>query len=173
MKNYKEFLINLQTQLRFENKYDNDIQASPRFWVIMDCRWVPTWDGDVDKSVVVVPNYADSYDIDDLLESEKEDGELPQVAFDDMDKIVCEITALDWIREWLDENAYLVPVREESFIVPNTMFLTKKEAKKHLKLNHYHYTEGAHTYAMTAWRSPVVERLLSILNNADLKQILK
>lgn len=47
------------------------------------------------------------------------------------------------------------------------MFLTKEEAKQHLKVNHYHYTSKAHTYAMTAWRAPKVERLLKILETFD------
>lgn len=34
------------------------------------------------------------------------------------------------------------------------MFLTEKEAKEHLRINHYHYSENAHTYVEHAWRSP-------------------
>jgi hypothetical protein len=47
------------------------------------------------------------------------------------------------------------------------MFLTKQEAKDHIRLNHYHYTDEVHTYAMTAWRAPKVERLLNILETFD------
>ena len=46
---------------------------------------------------------------------------------------------------------------------PNTMFLTEKEARKHLERNYYHYSEDAHTYCMVAWRSPEVEKLWKIL----------
>ena len=54
--------------------------------------------------------------------------------------------------------------------MPDTMFLTNREAKEHLKSNHYHYTSKAHTYAMTAWRSPQVEKLIHILQTADFEE---
>lgn len=47
------------------------------------------------------------------------------------------------------------------------MFLTKAEAKRHIRLNKHHYTSEAHTYAMTALRAPKVERLLKILETFD------
>lgn len=48
------------------------------------------------------------------------------------------------------------------------MFLTKKDAQEHLKFNKHHYNGSAHTYAMTAFRSPSYSRLLGILTNPDL-----
>lgn len=74
---------------------------------------------------------------------------------------------LDWVQEFIDEEAYLVPVKQNHVIHNSTMFLTKQEAQEHIRLNHYHYTNKAHTYAMTAWRAPKVERLLNILKNFD------
>ena len=56
---------------------------------------------------------------------------------------------------------------EEHFVHENTMFLTKKGAKEHLEINYYHYSKRAHTFAMTAWRSPQVEQLMKILENCD------
>ncbi len=75
----------------------------------------------------------------------------------------------EYIEENLNSNGFFfkVFVKEESFIVPDTMFLTKEEAKRHLELNHYHYSKKAHTYAMTAWRAPKVERLLNILESFE------
>lgn len=55
----------------------------------------------------------------------------------------------------------------EEYIVPDTMFITKEEAKEHLEKNKHHYSSKAHTYAMTAWRSPSVKKLFEILMNAD------
>lgn len=52
-------------------------------------------------------------------------------------------------------------------IYPDTMFLTQKEAEEHLRANDYHYSSDAHTYAMTAWRAPDVERLWKILQEVD------
>ena len=55
----------------------------------------------------------------------------------------------------------------KSKIYENTMFLTQKDAEDHLKANYYHYSEDAHTYAMTAWRSNRVEKLINILQSVD------
>jgi hypothetical protein len=51
------------------------------------------------------------------------------------------------------------------------MFLTKAEAKEHIEANHYHYTKEAHTWAMTAWRAPKVERLLKVLSEFDFRSL--
>lgn len=59
--------------------------------------------------------------------------------------------------------SYLKTSRE---IVPNTFFLTNKECKKHIELNNYHY-DKPRSYAMTAWRSPEVEKLWDILQKVD------
>ena len=82
-------------------------------------------------------------------------------------EIGCEISAIEWIQKFYSEDAELVPVREEHFIHPNTMFLTKNEAKLHIKTNRHNYSPRAHTYAMTALRAPKVERLLKILEAFD------
>lgn len=55
-------------------------------------------------------------------------------------------------------------IREE--IVPNTLFLTKKECENHIKANGYHYTNPK-PCAMTAWRSPQVKKLFDIIKNTD------
>ena len=57
--------------------------------------------------------------------------------------------------------------RNEHHIYPNTMFLTNRSCKKHIELNYYHYDDDAHSYAMTAWRSPEVEKLWDILQKVD------
>lgn len=49
------------------------------------------------------------------------------------------------------------------------MFLTNRSCKEHIRANHYHYNADAHSYAMTAWRSPEVERLFKILDVIDWK----
>lgn len=55
----------------------------------------------------------------------------------------------------------------EHYRYPDTMFLTNRSCKEHIRLNHYHYSADAHSYAMTAWRSPEVERLFKILDVID------
>lgn len=160
-------LKKLRNQMKYEDEFDYDMQASPRFWVIMDYKWEAVWEDQAEKSMIVIPEYDESYDIDELLELEKEDSELPQGAIDDINEIMCDITALDWVSTWVDEDAYLVPVALREFIVPNTLFLTKQDAKRHLEVNHYHYTSRAHTYAMTAWRSDSMRALWNVLMDED------
>ena len=75
----------------------------------------------------------------------------------------CEISVMEWITKCYEEEAVLIPVREEHFIQQSAMFLTKAEAKQQIELNHHHYSERAHTYVMLAWSAPKVEWLLKIL----------
>lgn len=56
-------------------------------------------------------------------------------------------------------------------IYPDTMALTEKDMAEHLRKNDYHYSEDAHTYAMTAWREPRIERLYKILQEVDWDKI--
>lgn len=58
-------------------------------------------------------------------------------------------------------------------IKEDTLFVTKKEAIKHLKQNSHHYNNTAHTFAMTAWRSPQVERLFKIIENTEWEKELR
>lgn len=56
---------------------------------------------------------------------------------------------------------------KDDIIYPNIMFLTHKECENHLRKYGYNYSEDAHAYAMTAYRSPEVETLLNILETVD------
>ncbi|OMF70490.1 hypothetical protein [Paenibacillus glucanolyticus] len=159
-----EFLKSLQSEL---NSQANDCQASPRFWVVGDYRWVECREDNAERFSVYLPNAAESYEINDYLEGIKEDEELSGEELEEFEEIGCESSALDWIQKYQDEDACLCPEIKEHFVRENTMFLTKSEAKRHIEMNHYHYTNEAHTYAMTAWRSPVVEQLLQILHEFD------
>lgn len=163
-----QFLIELQKQIQYEDKHDYDSQAAPRFWVVGDYKWVPAMDGSEERYSVVLPQQAESYEINGYLQDIKEEREdLSEEAREEFGEIECEEAALEWIIKFIDEDAYLVPEEKVHFIRENTMFLTKEEAKRHIELNHYHYTSEAHTYAMTAWRSPKVSRLLKILKDFD------
>ena len=73
----------------------------------------------------------------------------------------------------ITENVYSVAYYNiESKIYQDTMFLTNKSCKEHIRLNNYHYSSDAHSYAMTAWRSPEVEKLFKILQEVDWDKIL-
>ena len=161
-----QFLKELQIELKTQ---EHDYQASPRFWTLMDYRWVVTEQGYHDRASIYFMNEEEPITIDDFVEKVLS-GELDKEFTDEQIEELKDIHELydddeifDWARENYDRGCYLIHEKEESFIVPNTMFLTKEEAKEHIELNHYHYSPKVHTYAMTAWRSPKVERLLKIL----------
>lgn len=172
MKEDIQFLKELQEELKTQ---EIDSQAAPRFWTLMDYREVPTYDGYEDKisyfyndgdhvefnTVSELKEFLEEYCLDD-----DEFGGLKEMLDDN--KIDFE-EMWEFVKDYLNDDGFFneLPVREESFIVPDTMFITKAEAQKHINLNHYHYTNKVHTYAMTAWRSAKVERLLKILEEFD------
>jgi len=164
------FLKELQEELKTQ---DRDYQASPRFWTIGDYEMEACPEGCQDTYYVGVPEREYYGDLDEFLDEikedleEPEDQEYPDDSKEEFAEIECEVSALDWIERYCDKDAYLIPVRERHIIHPNTMFITKQEAMEHLKANHYHYSPRAHTYAMTAWRAPKVERLLKMLETLD------
>lgn len=66
--------------------------------------------------------------------------------------------------DWSEDNIYYG--HYEWKIAPSTMFLTLKDAQEHCDKNYYHYIKG-YPYAMTAWRSPKVRKLLEILETEN------
>lgn len=169
------FLKELQQELKTQ---ETDCQDSPRFWVIRDKKTVACWEEQAD--------YMGLYDVEgevcnirDLLGYVLEERDYLEVEDKDVEElneiystgILLDSELLDWYREYIDDSAWLVPCKKEFYIVPNTMFLTKKEAQEHLESNRHHYTAKAHTYAMTAWRAPKVKRLLEILETFDFYEL--
>lgn len=167
-----QFLKDLQFELKTQ---DNDCQAEPRFWVVMDYRWVVTGDGWHDRVSIVTPSDCESFSIDEFIDSvlageDRFGDEYTQDQLEtlkDLKEWRDDDDLLEWAKENYDDDCYLIYEREEPYIVQDTMFLTKAEAKRHIEVNKHHYTEKAHTYAMTAWRAPKVERLLKILETFD------
>lgn len=177
MKEEIQFLKELQQQLQYEDEHDYDSQASPRFWTIMNYRIVPAnedYDSGYDQHFYNDGDHTEFKNFTDLKEFLEEyfeedveqDKELQEMLNDENESFY---ELWEYVEDNLNDSGFFskVFVKEEEYVVPNTMFLTKEEAKKHLELNHYHYTSNAHTYAMTAWRAPKVERLLKILKNFD------
>lgn len=162
-----QFLKDLQQELISQ---ETDCQAFPRFWVIGDYRIAPCPEGYQEEYYVFSNDREYGGSLDELLKYIKSALHLYGLTDDKKESfadIGCEISAIDWLKENWSEDAELVPVIEEHFICPNTMFLTKAEAKEHLELYHYNYSSKAHTYAMTAQRAPKVERLLKLLESFD------
>ncbi|MGG1610863.1 hypothetical protein [Bacillus wiedmannii] len=178
MKKDIQFLKDLQQELKTQ---ETDGNASPRFWVIKDYRIVPANEnydsGHVehffnDGDHVKFSKFSDLKEfLEEYFEDEiEEDEDLQELLKDENEDFY---GLWEYIENNMNECGYYgtVFVKEEDFIVPDTMFLTKEEAKRHLELNNYHYTSKAHTYAMTAWRAPKVERLLNILETFDWESI--
>ena len=100
--------------------------------------------------------------------------------YNEQDEIIMEqevITGIDELLEALQDTGAIEKrdnydvryYRNEHYRYPDTMFLTNRSCKEHIAANHYHYSEDAHSYAMTAWRSPEVSRLFDILDKIDWK----
>lgn len=172
-----KFLKNLAQELKDQ---PTDCQAAPRFWVIKDYRWVP---GNPEYNNCEVSHFHDDGDITEFKNVEELKLFLNLFYLDDASDILnssgasklremleSEDTTFCELWEFSSENFEYFnecPVKKESYIVPDTLFLTKREAQEHLKNNAHHYTSEAHTYAMTAWRSPTVKRLLNIIETFD------
>lgn len=176
-----QFLIDLQNKLKYQSEHDYDCQASPRFWTLMDYRKTPA-DPDYDSGEHEYFHNDGDYtrfdDYSDLKDFVKEYYEDAIEEDEDLKELLeDEYTTFEDLWEYIDDNLNgdrcfgKVFVKEEEFIVQNTMFLTKEEAKRHIELNHYHYTSKVHTYAMSAWRAPQVERVLNILEHFDWNKV--
>lgn len=172
-----KFLKELQTELKTQ---EHDCQAAPRFWVIMDHVYQITAEGYHDRVSVYDPNGSESYEIGQYAKSllEDEDSDLTSEAISELKSIMADYEDFDEneLIEWIESNCDDLTVfyeKEEGVIKQDTFFLTKQEAKDHLKSNSHHYSSKAHTYAMTAWRAPKVARLFSILEAFDWQLIEK
>lgn len=162
--------------MRYEDEHDYDCQSSPRFWVLRDYRIVPAneeYDDGFTQYFYNDGDFVEFDDVDDLREFIEDyfedwlsDKIFMMYTFEKSNTTLKDIWQMI---EMYDVNGFFGScyVKEEVFIVPDTMFLTKEEAKKHIERNRHHYTSKVHTYAMTAWRSPKVERLLDVLMNMD------
>ena len=181
-----DFLMDLQKEM---NTQDTVCQADPRFWVIAG----------TEKEYGFDPDYADGFTVYDedsqAAESMEElagyilDNVLPisddyedEVEYSEFFKCInieteddnVELSTPDEVCEWLNEHGHNFSVsyyKNKRNLYPGTMFLTHKDAMKHLDDNHYHYSNDAHTYALTAHRSASVEKLYKILQEVDWESI--
>lgn len=166
-----QFLKELGKELR---EQDTDCQASPRFWVVGDYEetWVPDGEGDT-KFVLPEWDYA-VLEFDELRKALIEDYEdaFNESQWEDLTNdleafgVYYEDDLLA-LAQVIDRDARVISVEDRHVIKENTMFLTKQACRDHIEANRHHYTDRVHTYAMTAWRSPKVERLLKILESIE------
>ena len=171
-----EFLKELQHEMLTQ---DHVCQANPRFWVVMQeikDYWV---NDDADGIFIYSCQDGESVfegGIEEVTEWIKELDDVKDCKFDvcyveftyeEEEFAIGDANELQRFLDEYDKDNYSVGeyrIREE--IVPNTMFLTLRECKEHIKSNSYHYNKP-HSYAMTAWRSPKVQRLYEILEKTD------
>ncbi len=178
----KEFLKNLQYEMLTQ---DTVCQADPRFWVVMQTERVyGIEDGyDVSGSEILYEYESIGESFDDLLDWVREncddlyiedDGGDIHIydCDDDLIDVVCDTEDLLNLLNYRIGGFEIVNYREVDVIKENTMFLTLRECKEHIERNHHHYNSTAHPYAMTAWRSPQVERLYRILQNTNWEAII-
>ncbi|MBN6206250.1 hypothetical protein JYK21_07285 [Ralstonia pickettii] len=168
-----QFLKELQSELKTQ---ENDGQAAPRYWSIMDYKWEPSSEDHADRVILYDSDACETIEINDYVDEIVDFEGDRHLEFDkqqrDELKDIRDYEDPSEIYEWIeinDDDSRYYPIYEQeiSFIAYNSCFLTKQEAKDHLKANAHHYTGKAHTFAMTAWRAPKMERLIKILETFD------
>lgn len=127
-----------------------------------------------DALLVVFQREADD---EDTLDSLMQDGEITGIDKNGEDVEFYDYLSIEELVSELNKQPYVtseyrvVYTRQEHIIAPNTLFLTNRAAKQHLKENRHNYDRNAHTYAMTAWRSPEVEQLWNILDKINWQEL--
>ncbi|MDY0210220.1 MAG: hypothetical protein RBQ91_02270 [Acholeplasma sp.] len=164
-----DFLVALQNEM---NTQDTNCQADPRFWVVAQYEWQTTMAGCEEETHYYDSNSAYTYKsfealIEGIIEEysthfEDEDGE--SVSY-------TEIKEYYDLPDEIKDNITEIPVAKVHVIKENTFFLTQRECKEHITRNKHHYNDSVHTYAMTAWRSPQVEKLYKILQEVDFSKL--
>lgn len=165
------FLQQLQAKLRQadNNPKMHDYQANPRFWVVMDQEEIVTSDGDIYHVMDLTNNVR--YTLAEYIECVE--YEVYFVDTDEMYNLWAKVdkSDIDNVRDFAtDKFNHLTEVVNISLvdrIAPNTFFLTKEAAEKHINANRHHYN-NPRTYAMTAWRSPEFERFMDLFKNMNL-----
>lgn len=172
-----QFLIELQKELNTQDCYG---QAEPKYWVIKDYDKVygsdlnnpdgiAIFDSDSGSTIYEgsIPMFGISETITEIMEAlEKDEYELSD---EDKKNIESSYDSDSLISE-LEELGFSVC---EYQIVPkeSNFFFTQKAAQEHLRMNDYHYTNEAHSYAHTVWRSKE-EKLWDILRKVDWSKLI-
>jgi len=163
-----EFLIELQHKL---NTQENDGNADPLFWGVMEEKKVPAY-----------PDCGNGYELVIDSEASYQDDELDELKewMDDTGNFSdCEIDCIQTLYEAYEEliakgiNCEIYSYETKDVLSTNTgAFLTKEACQHHIKINGHNLAKP-HTYAMTAFRNPEYEQLIKILKTADFESLLK
>lgn len=167
-----DFLINLQKELLEQNEKYKLHQADPIYVGIMDYQWevVPE---DCAEEIHVLCFGEAEYEIDEFIqylffsyklkETDTPENEIIDNLKDSNTTDDLRI-AIDEYFSDIDSSDYeIIHVRRVGHIAQNCCFITWSDAVEHLKRNKHHYSTDAHPYAMTAFRSPQLEKLLEII----------
>lgn len=186
-----EFLKELQHEMLTQ---DHICQAAPRFWVVQGTvrEYGRHSDYNCDGSTLI--NTCDEWhEIGDTMEEVfeyiskeweycddftfelTEDGNIIAIRIEDAEE-TWDMSDLEDVESFIEEisgyNDIEVCYYENvDKIYENTMFLTNRECKEHIRRNYYHYPKDAHSYAMTAWRAPEVSKLFDILDKINWSEI--
>lgn len=174
--------------------------ADPRFWVVQERRWkeVPEgaggemriWDGN-GVSTLTCEDFARSW-LDWLMEEADWDGTTDEVLLGTSVKMVAPRDGGNREDPWewevldLDERKLADDIESgracpgyaviwldwEYVTVDNTLFLTMEECDEHIRLNAYHY-DHPRSFCMRAWRSPMVERLWTVLKETPWDDVIE
>lgn len=182
-----DFLIELQDEMITQ---DHVSQASPRFWVVATDKHQElgtednydgvqlyssdaadiVCDGDMCSIVEYVTNsYSEELEEENIVFVDQCSHYLAKFGEDEEETFYDSEELLDFLKEHdvISDDYELTYYRYVHRNYPNTMFLTNRSCKEHIKANYYHYNDDAHSYAMTAWRSPEVEKLWDILDKVN------
>lgn len=150
-------------------KQDNCGTAYPIYFVIRDVVWVAGHHYcDADRYIAV-------YDTDIIAEASSE-TELAQELINDPNNDFLpkdfDVNFPDWdsVSEIVNEYASFAVFGEKKEWKNIGMFLLKREAEKHLRVNYYHYTKEAHVYCEHAWRAPDTEKFLNNLKEMNINK---
>lgn len=156
---------------------DTDYQAHPRFWVIMDYKEIVVPEGHGDYMRIYDGEQAEVYTTSEyikIVRERLEDGEFDDGINEQLQPLLAYLeesddgTELEYLIELVgDRGCDIFFGKEEPVIVPNTFFLTKQDAKDYLERYGYNHSPKAHTYAMTAIRSPRYEQLIDLIMEVE------
>lgn len=160
-----EFLKDLCHEL---NTQEHDGQAAPRFWGILETKEEPSPEG-IGKPVIYMGDgwVMDAKEVVDYIETDylPDSRDETKDSWDMVDK-----DNLNDLIEFMHDSfgwgeTRIVWLDTQQRVSEQTgCFITKRTCKKHIENNRHHYSRPQ-TYAMTAWRNPEFERLLTILQN--------
>lgn len=161
-----QFLQDFQKKLHQDRKTETG-NASPLYYGILDYVEVVTQDGYEDFVSIVDTDEYRTMSVEDILDELSDYTDVPGVNLDDKHQPV--ITDEAALLSYAEDIGIILrfPMQKIWKPVEDAVFFTREAAQQHLTANHYHYHPEAHTYAMTACRSPEYEHVLELLHSID------